>query len=157
MLATLALAAALAGVPEACAPGAPGPAALVSVHGFKDRVGNLRIVIYPATQADFLAPARYVQRLDTRVTPAGEMAVCAPVPQAGDLIVVALHDRDANGKLSPFRDGAGFSRNPKLGLAKPRVEAVRVRIEGVTSLSIQLNYLQGLKVAPVQRPRTPQR
>ncbi len=144
------LAAAVLGLADACAPGAQGPAALVTVHGFKDRVGNLRIAIYPANEADFLAPARYVQRLDTRVTPQGEMTVCAPIPTPGDHIVVALHDRDSNGKLGPFRDGAGFSRNPKLGLSKPKVQAVNVGIEGVTPLRIQLNYLQGLRAAPVR-------
>jgi uncharacterized protein (DUF2141 family) len=149
MLATFALlSAALLGVPGACAPGAAGPAARVTVHGFKDRKGQLRIAIYPATDADFLASGRYVQRLDTPMTPDGEMTVCAPVPAAGDVVVVALHDRDANGKLHPFRDGAGFSRNPRLGLSKPRIEAVQVRLEGVTPLRIELNYLQGLRPAP---------
>lgn len=148
------LAASLFGLPEACSSRATAPAALVTVHGFKDRVGTLRIVIYPATEADFLAPARYVQRLDTKVTPIGEMTVCAPVPAAGDHIVVALHDRDSNGKLSPLRDGAGFSRNPRLGLKKPKVDAVKVRLDGITPLHIELNYLQGLRVAPVRSQGT---
>ncbi|MGL6043961.1 MAG: DUF2141 domain-containing protein [Sandaracinobacteroides sp.] len=159
MPATLALlAAAIFGVPEACAAGAQGPAALVTVHGFKDRQGQLRIAIYPATDADFLASGRYVQRLDTPLTPAGDITVCAPVPQSaqmagqltGELVVVALHDRDSNGKLGPFRDGAGFSRNPRLGLSKPKIEAVKVRLDGVTPLRIELNYLQGLRPAPWQ-------
>jgi uncharacterized protein (DUF2141 family) len=148
------LSAALFGLPAACAPGAPGPAALVTVEGFKDRAGQLRIAIYPANEADFLAPARYVQRLDTPLTAGGSMTVCAPVPAPGDYVVVALHDRDRNGKLGPFRDGAGFSRNPKLGLAKPKIETVRVRLDAVTPLSITLNYLQGLRPAPVKSPRT---
>jgi uncharacterized protein (DUF2141 family) len=149
MPATLALLAAAAfGVPDACAPGAPGPAALVSVDGFRDRKGKLRIAVYPATDADFLASGRYVQRLDTPLTPEGAMTVCAPVPAAGDYVVVALHDRDSNGKLNIFGDGAGFSRNPKLGLSKPRVASVSVRIDGVTPLRIGLNYLQGLRPAP---------
>lgn len=143
------VAASLFGIADACSPGGTAPAALVTVHGFKDREGTLRIAIYPATDRDFLAPARYVQRLDTRVSAEGDMAVCAPVPAAGDHIVVALHDRDSNGKLSPWRDGVGFSRNPRLGLRKPKVAAVRVRLDGVTPLRIQLNYLQGLRAAPV--------
>jgi uncharacterized protein (DUF2141 family) len=149
MSATVAILAAMVfGLADACAPGAPGPAALVTVHGFKDRQGQLRIAIYPATDADFLASGRYVQRLDTPLTPTGEMTVCAPVPAGGELIVVALHDRDANGKLGPFRDGAGFSRNPRLGLSKPKISAVKVNIEGVTPLRIELNYLQGLRPVP---------
>lgn len=155
MLALALLAAAVSGVPQACAPGASGAAALVTVHGFRDRAGNLRIAIYPATEADFLAPARYVQRLDTPVTPAGEMTVCAPVPAPGRHIVVALHDRDANGKLGPFRDGVGFSRNPRLGLAKPKIAAVEVQLDAVTPMRIELNYLQGLTPRPVKPAKAP--
>lgn len=149
------LAAALFGIPAACAPGAAGPASLVTVEGFKDRQGQLRIAIYRANEAEFLASGKYVQRLDTPMTATSDMTVCAPVPEPGDYVVVALHDRDRNGKLGPFRDGAGFSRNPKLGLAKPKIDSVRIRIDGVTRLSITLNYLQGLRPAPVKSPRNP--
>ncbi|PZU50683.1 MAG: hypothetical protein DI568_02725 [Sphingomonas sp.] len=151
----LALAAATVfGTAAACEPGAGGTAALVTVHGFKDREGQLRIVIYPANDADFLAGGRYVQRIDVPLTPAGDMTVCAPVPAAGELIVVALHDRDRNGKFSAFRDGVGFSRNPKLGLSKPKIAAVAVQLDGVTPMRIELNYLQGLTVAPVRARQT---
>lgn len=147
--------AAVYGLPAACAPGAGQAAALVTVHGFKDREGNLRIAIYRAREDELLASGLYVQRLDTPVTPSGEMTVCAPVPAAGDYVVAALHDRDANGKFGAFRDGVGFSRNPRLGLAKPKVEVAQVRLDGVTPLRIELNYLQGLKVAPVRSKQTP--
>ncbi|MCG2842366.1 DUF2141 domain-containing protein [Sandaracinobacter sp. RS1-74] len=151
MLATSALlAAAVFGIPQACTPGANGPAALVTVDGFKDRVGNLRIAIYPANEEDFLASGRYVQRLDTPVTPDGPMTVCAPVPSSGTLIVAALHDRDANGKFAPFKDGVGFSRNPRLGLSKPKIEHVSVELNGVKEMSIVLNYMQGLRPAPLK-------
>jgi uncharacterized protein (DUF2141 family) len=148
LLTTLA-AAAILGKPDACSVEAGGPAALVTVHGFKDRAGNLRIAIYPANDEDFLAPARYVQRIDVPVSPGGEMTVCAPVPSAGRHVVVALHDRDRSGKLNPLSDGVGFSRNPKLGLSRPRLGSVEVPIRGVTPLRIELNYLRGLRVAPV--------
>ena len=148
------LAAAVFGVPQSCEPGRQETAALATVHGFRDRKGNLRIAIYRAREEEFLASGRYVQRLDVPMTASGEMTVCAPVPEPGDYIVVALHDRDANGKLGPFKDGAGFSRNPKLALAKPKVESVQVRLDGVTPLRIELNYLQGLKPAPWQPRHT---
>lgn len=149
------LATALFGLPDACVPGGASPAALVTVEGFKDRSGQLRIAIYRATEAEFLASGKYVQRLDTPLTATGPMTVCAPVPAAGDYVVVALHDRDRNGKLGPFRDGAGFSRNPKLGLSKPKIDSVRVRLDGVTPMAIRLNYLQGLRPAPWPVPRNP--
>lgn len=152
---TAILAAAVFGLPAACAPGAGQAAALVTVHGFKDREGNLRIAIYRAREDELLASGLYVQRLDTPVTPSGEMTVCAPVPATGDYVVAALHDRDANGKFGAFRDGVGFSRNPRLGLAKPKVEVAQVRLDGVTPLRIELNYLHGLKVSPVRQKQTP--
>lgn len=142
------------GTAAACAPGAGGTAALVTVHGFKDREGQLRIAIYPANDADFLASGRYVQRIDVPMTPAGDMTVCAPVPAAGELIVVALHDRDRNGKFGAFRDGVGFSRNPKLGLSKPKIAAVAVQLDGVMPMRIELNYLHGLEVGPVRARQT---
>ena len=153
LLTTLA-AAAILGKPDACSAEAGGPAALVTVHGFKDRAGNLRIAIYPANDEDFLAPARYVQRIDVPMTPAGDMTVCAPVPAAGELIVVALHDRDRNGRFGAFRDGVGFSRNPKLGLSRPKIGAVAMKLDGVTPIRIELNYLHGLEVGPVRARQT---
>jgi uncharacterized protein (DUF2141 family) len=153
VLAALA-AAALFGIPGACAEAAPGPAALVTVHGFRDRAGQLRIAVYPANADDFLAPGRYAQRLDTPLGAGGEMTVCAPVPAPGRYVLVALHDRNADGRLSPFRDGVGFSRNPRLGLARPSIAAVEVELDGVRPFRIELNYLQGLRPAPVKAPRT---
>jgi uncharacterized protein (DUF2141 family) len=148
------LAAAVFGIPDACAPDSGKSAALVTVHGFKDREGNVRIAIYRAREDELLASGLYVQRLDTPVTANGDMTICAPVPAAGDYVVAALHDRDANGKFGAFRDGVGFSRNPRLGLDKPKVEVTQVRLDGVTPMRIELNYLHGLKVGPVRQKQT---
>ncbi len=154
MPALLVTAAAVFGLAAACAPGGSTTAALVTVDGFRDRDGNLRVVIYRAREDEFLASGKYAQRIDTPMTPAGSMTVCAPVPEAGDYVVVALHDRDANGKLGPFHDGAGFSRNPKLGLSKPKIDKVVMRLDGVTPVTITLNYLQGLKPQPWRGKQT---
>lgn len=144
------LSTAVFGTPQACAAGSTTPAALVTVSGFRDRVGNLRIAIYPAREEDFLVSGHYTQRIDTPTTPSGSMTVCAPVAAAGKYIVVALHDRNADGKLNPFTDGVGMSRNPRLGLSKPRIELVEVDLDGVTPMAINLNYLQGLQPKPWQ-------
>lgn len=148
------LSSAVFGTPQACAAGSTATAALVSVSGFRDRVGNLRIAIYPAKEEDFLVGGHYVQRIDTPTTPSGSMTVCAPVPRPGKYIVVALHDRNADGKLNPFTDGVGMSRNPRLGLSKPKVELVEVTLNGVTPMKIELNYLQGLQPKPWQAEKT---
>ncbi|MGQ5701292.1 DUF2141 domain-containing protein [Sandaracinobacteroides sp. A072] len=156
MIAALALmSTAVFGVPEACSSNAESPAVLVRVHGFKDRVGQLRIAIYRANEEEFLASGRYVQRLDTPLTPKGDMTVCAPVPEAGQHIVVALHDRDANGRFGPFKDGVGFSRNPRLGLSKPDIQKVEVPLDGLMPMSIELNYMRGLRPAPVRQKQNP--
>ncbi len=152
MPATLALlSAAVFGIASACAPGATAPAALVTVHGFKDRVGNLRVIIYRANEDEFLESGKYVQRIDVPVPPSGDMTVCAPVPDRGEHIVVALHDRDGNGKFGPFQDGVGFGGNPRLGLSKPKVEDVKLAIKGVVPLTIELNYMRGLRPRPVRQ------
>ncbi len=149
MFATVALAAAaILGQPESCSTHMSGPAVLTTVHGFRDRRGRLRIVIYRANDEELLASGKYVQRIDTEMTASGEMTVCAPVAEPGDYVVVALHDRDSNGRLSPFSDGVGFSRNPTLKLSKPKAASTAIRIEGVTPLRIELNYLKGLRPRP---------
>lgn len=144
------LAATVFGVPDACTAGANGTAALVTVHGFRDRTGNLRIAIYRANEDEYLESGQYVQRLDTPMieTGDGDVTVCAPLPEAGRYAVFALHDRNANGKMDPFRDGVGMSRNPKFGLSKPKLAVVETEISGIMPMTIQLNYVQGLSVRP---------
>jgi uncharacterized protein (DUF2141 family) len=138
------------GEPKACAVGAPGPAALVRVHGFKDRKGQLRVIVYRSNEAEFLASGKFIARIDTPLTPAGDMTVCVPLPEGGPLIVVALHDRDKNGKFGAFEDGVGFSNNPRLGLSKPKLPPVTTSISGVAPLSIELNYMRGFRPQPVR-------
>lgn len=143
------------GTPSACAPGASGPAALVTTHGFRDRKGNLRIAVYRATEDEFLASGRYVQRIDTPLTQSGPMSVCVPLPGPGSYAIVALHDRNADGKLNVFSDGFGFSNNPKLGHSKPAVDLVAVDVRGVPSYSVTLNYVQGFSPKPWKSPQNP--
>jgi uncharacterized protein (DUF2141 family) len=137
--------------PGACRPGAGGTAALVTVAGFKDREGRLRVQNYRGTPEEFLASGRYLHREQMPVTPTGDMALCLPLPGPGAYAIVALHDRDSNGKLSVWSDGVGFSRNPRLGLSKPRPQTTLMNFpSGVTQVRIVLNYRQGLSVRPLQ-------
>lgn len=138
------------GDPPACAQNAPGPAVLVRVHGFKDRLGQLRVIVYRSKEKEFLASGSYLARIDTPLTTEGDMTVCVPLTEAGNLIVAALHDRDKNGKFGALEDGVGFSNNPRLGLSKPKLAAVTIKVDGVMPLSIELNYLRGLRPQPVR-------
>lgn len=135
----------------ACATAASGPAALVRVSGFKDRVGNLRVQLYSDREADFLERGKKLKRIEMPVRSADAMHVCVALPAAGRYTMVVLHDRDANGKLSVWSDGVGFSNNPRLGLGKPDVEKVIFAANGgVTTLDVVLNYRRGLSVRPVR-------
>jgi uncharacterized protein (DUF2141 family) len=151
MLATPASAEILGDSADACRAGAEGSAALVTVHGFKDRVGRLRVQNYRSGKADYLVEGHYLHREEVPVTPAGDITVCLPLPGPGDYAIIALHDRDSNGRLSVWSDGLGFSRNPRIGLAKPAADQVVMSFgPGVTPVRIVLNYRRGLSVRPIE-------
>jgi uncharacterized protein (DUF2141 family) len=135
----------------ACHAGAGGPALLVTVEGFKERTGTLRVALYRAN-AEFLERHRWLQRIDVPVTRAGPMSVCVPVPAPGRYAVAVRHDLDGNGH-SGWTDGGGFSRNPRLSLVslRPRVEDVAINVggSGIQPVGVVLNYRFGLSIHPV--------
>ena len=134
----------------ACRPGAPGPAALVRVYGFKDRVGQLRVQLYPGNPDTFLDKGSKLKRIELPVTADGDMDVCIALPHTGEFAIAVLHDRNSNGKMNPTVDGVGFSRNPKLGLSKPdERDAAFVAGPGVLTLGVVLNYMHGFSVRPI--------
>ena len=136
----------------ACRPGAEGTAALVTVHGFKDRQGQLRIQNYTGAKDEFLASGKYLRRHDVAMTAAGDMTVCLTLPGPGRYVIVALHDRDSNGKLSVWSDGIGLSNNPHLHLAKPSPDETLVSFgTGVTPVRIVMNYRRGFSVKPLDQ------
>jgi uncharacterized protein (DUF2141 family) len=147
----------LGSVAHECAiggPGGPGGAAvLVTVTGFRDRKGNVRVQDYRGTKDEYLATGKFLHREDVNLTPEGDMTICLPLPGPGAYAIVALHDRDSNGRLNPFSDGIGFSNNPRLGLSKPAPEKTLTEFgHGVSRIRIVLNYLRGLSVRPVDNP-----
>lgn len=144
-------AAALGPDAAACSAGANRPAVLVSINGFKNRVGKLRVQLYGGNPADFLERGRKLKRIDLPVTRAGAMNVCVAVPRAGTYAIAVRHDADANGKTN-WNDGGGFSNNPKLSLLKlkPSHRAASVSVgSGVKVVPVVLNYRSGLTIAPI--------
>ncbi|MFZ4688581.1 MAG: DUF2141 domain-containing protein [Polymorphobacter sp.] len=136
----------------ACRPGAAGTAALVTVHGFKDREGQLRVQNYTGKPGEYLESGKYLQRHDVPMTAAGDMSVCLSLPGPGAYVIVALHDRDTNGKLSVWSDGIGFTANPRLRLAKPKPSETVVAFgPGVTPVRIVMNYRRGFSVKPLDQ------
>lgn len=136
----------------ACQPGGAGHAALVRVTGFKDRVGNLRLQYYSDDPKTFLASGAYIRRQEMPMTAAGDMVICITVPTPGRYAFVVLHDRDKDGRLSIWSDGVGFSNNPKLALAKPKIEKLLYSVgPGVTPMAVVMNYRRGLSVKPLDQ------
>ncbi|WP_380874407.1 hypothetical protein ACFB49_47780 [Sphingomonas sp. DBB INV C78] len=136
----------------ACASGASGPAVLVKVDGFKTRTGNVRVQVYGANAAEFLAKGKKLKRVDVPVTHGGPMEICVALPQAGNYAVAVRHDIDGNGKSSR-NDGGGFSRNPGLSLItlKPRYEDVVISVgQQPRAVPVVLNYIQGLAIKPIK-------
>ena len=146
-------AAALGPDAAACSAGANLPAMLVSVNGFKNRVGKLRVQLYGGNPADFLERGKKMKRIDLPVTRSGAMNVCVAVPRAGTYAIAVRHDADNNGKTN-WNDGGGFSNNPHLSLLKlkPSARAVSVAVgSGVKVVPVVLNYRSGLSIAPIGR------
>jgi uncharacterized protein (DUF2141 family) len=143
---------AVLGDTAACHAGASGTAALVTVHGFKDRQGQLRIQNYTGIKGEYLESGKYLRRHDVPMTAAGDMTVCLTLPGPGRFVIVALHDRDTDGKLSVWSDGIGFTGNPHLRLAKPKPEETVLNFgPGVTPVRIVMNYRRGFSVRPLDQ------
>ncbi len=142
-----------------CRAGEAGPAFLVDVAGMKDRQGRLKLEVYPASDADFLADdnlliaaGKTFRRVEVEVPQSGIVQLCVRLPGAGPYTVSMLHDRDSNRKFGWTVDGIGFSGNPKLGWSKPKAAAAQVTAgRGLTRLSIMMNYRSGLGVAPLKQ------
>ena len=86
------------------------------------------------------------------MTVSGNILLCISVPGPGEYAFVVLHDRDEDGRLSIWSDGVGFSNNPRLALAKPKIGPILVNIvSGVTPIPVVMNYRRGLSVKPMDQ------
>lgn len=140
-----------------CRAGESGPAFDAEVKGLKDRTGTLKLEVYPATDADFLADdnvlveaGKTFRRVEMPVPAGGTVHMCVRVPGPGTYAVSLLHDRDQDRKFNWRRDGIGFAGNPKLGWGKPKAAKASVAAgRGMTPVAIVMNYRSGLGVAPL--------
>ncbi|MFT4054078.1 MAG: DUF2141 domain-containing protein [Novosphingobium sp.] len=129
----------------------------VQVKGLKDRTGSLKLEVYPANNADFLADdnvlvsaGKTFRRVEVPVPASGPVRLCVRVPGPGQYAVSLLHDRDGNRKFGWRIDGIGFAGNPKLGWSKPSAEKASASVgSGPKTISIVMNYRRGLGVAPL--------
>jgi len=145
-----------------CRPHETGPAFMVDIVGLKSHAGNLKLEVYPATDADFLADdnllimaGKTFRRVEVPVPSSPVPHLCVRLPGPGRYAVTVLHDTDGNRKFNWTHDGIGFSANPKLGWSKPKAAAVATSAgAGLTSLRIVMNYRNGLmSVGPIKAAR----
>jgi uncharacterized protein (DUF2141 family) len=140
-----------------CRANEPGPALIVNVAGLRDRTGQLKLEVYPATDEDFLADdnvliaaGKTFRRVEVAVPASGAAELCVRVPGAGRYAVVVLHDRNSNRRFNWRTDGIGFAGNPRLGMSQPDVkQASAAAGPGRTSITIVMNYLRGLRMRPL--------
>lgn len=138
--------------PACQAAGNDAAAVDLTISGFKDRTGRLRVQLYSDQPDEFLEKGAKLKRIDIPVTASGPMSVCVALPAPGTYAIAVLHDRNANHKLDVLNDGVGFSGNPRLALAKPKYQSVAFTVpRGVTRMNVVLNYRQGLAVRPIRR------
>lgn len=142
-----------------CADGSGKPAMLVSVDGLKDRAGRIRIQIYGGDPAHYFDKGTYLDRVDVASPPAGPVTVCMPVAKPGLYAVYVWNDENHNGHKD-MSDGIGFSGNPDFSYfdaifaRRPSPAQVQVKVAGVTTVPVVLNYIQGMsvkKLVPVPR------
>ncbi|MFM5917045.1 MAG: DUF2141 domain-containing protein [Novosphingobium sp.] len=142
-----------------CRAGEPGPALLVEAVGMKDRTGNMKLEVYPGNEQDFLADdnvlvaaGKTFRRVEVGTPQSGPVVLCVRLPGPGTYAVSVLHDRNQDRRFQWKIDGIGFSSNPKLGWSKPSVSKSRVVVNsnGVSKISVVMNYKSGLGVAPLK-------
>ena len=120
--------------------------------GLKDRTGDLKLELYPGTEADFLkddrdliAAGKTFRRVSAPTRPSGPARLCIRVPRPGQYALLLTHNRDGKNKFGIWADGAGFASNRKLGRSRPKVEQALVEVgAGVTVVPITVQYLRGL-------------
>ena len=124
-----------------CAHPPPGPAIHVIVNGVKSNRGNVRLVLYDDKPNDFLVKGKRIARIDLPAR-AGQMDICLPLPHAGTYALAVLHDQDADGEYDLFKEGFGFSNNPRILFSPPDYDEASFTVEeGTLSLPVDLNYL----------------
>lgn len=143
----------------ACAPNSGQTAVLVTVDGFKNRDGTLRLEMWPGNQADFMrdhheltAEGKPYRRVTVDVPKSGPAKVCVALPGPGTYALGAFHSPAGVRKFNFREDGATFTRNPKFGLSKPKASEVAMEFgAGLNQSTVTLNYLRGFGFKPIPK------
>ena len=130
----------------------PGPRVRVNVVGLKDRIGRLKLELYPANEADFLKDDRDLRkegkpfrRVWSQTPQSGPVVLCIRAPGPGRWALLFTHDRDGKNKFNFWQDGAGFVSGQRLGRSRPNVgqAAISVGANGA-NVTVRAQYLRGL-------------
>ncbi|MBA3895900.1 MAG: DUF2141 domain-containing protein [Sphingomonadaceae bacterium] len=126
-----------------------GPAMLVKVSGFRDRVGKVRVRSFGGDPATYFDKRHALAWIQVSVPASGPVEICVPVRAPGLYAIDVRHDVNDNGKTDSA-DGAGASGNPDLGfwdvVFKRRPPAAKVQVAvGRTTVvvPVQLKYFGG--------------
>ncbi|MDQ2878856.1 MAG: DUF2141 domain-containing protein [Pseudomonadota bacterium] len=144
--------AAVVGEDAASCTSGKGPAIEANIVGLKDRIGEIKLELYPANEADFLRDDNLLvrehklfRRVTARTPASGPVALCIRVPAPGRYAILFTHNRDGKSKFDFWSDGAGFPSNQKLGRSRPKLDQALITVgAGVTTTTIQAQYLRGL-------------
>jgi uncharacterized protein (DUF2141 family) len=149
----------------ACRPGSGRDAVLLTVDGFKNRDGTLRVELWPGNEQDFLrnhhelvAEGKAYQRVTVPVPGNGVAQVCVPLPGPGVYALGAFHSPEGVRKFNYRHDGATFTRNPRVGIfnTKPKASEVAMNFgSGLSEVHVTLNYLKGLGFRPIPKDKLP--
>ncbi|QNQ08788.1 DUF2141 domain-containing protein [Sphingomonas alpina] len=129
-----------------------GPAIRANIIGLKDRIGELKLELYPATEEDFLKDDRdlikqgkFFRRVRVATPQSGAVSVCIRAPRPGRYALLFTHNRDGKNKFDFWSDGAGFPSNQKLGRSRPKLPQAVINVpNGVVTTEIRAQYLRGL-------------
>ncbi|MEP9359279.1 DUF2141 domain-containing protein [Sphingomonas sp. KR3-1] len=129
-----------------------GVSLYVNVTGLKDRIGRLKLELYPPNEQDFLRDDTSLKRENkpfrriwATVPASGPVRLCIRAPSPGTWAVLFTHDRDGKNKFNFWEDGAGFPSNQKLGRSRPKVRQALVNVgPGGGQITIKAQYLRGL-------------
>lgn len=124
----------------------------VNVVGLKDRIGRLKLELYPATEEDFLKDdhalvreGKLFHRSFAETPRTGNVVLCIKAPRPGRYALFLTHDRDGKNKFNFWKDGGGLPSNRKLGRSRPKVADGTINIgRGITTVTIKMQYLRGL-------------
>ena len=145
----------------ACLPGSGKDAVLLTVDGFKNREGTLRVELWPGNEQDFMrnhhelvAEGKAYQRVTVAVPKTGVAKICLPLPGPGTYAMGAFHSPTGVRKFNYRDDGATFTRNPRVSIlkTKPKASEVAMRFNsGLSESNVTLNYLRGLGFGPIPK------